>query len=71
MSRLAPAQQTGQKKPRRGRDYVVEELEARRAMLLEMAPATDNPEFVMWKARALEEAARRLLWPHFELSPFV
>lgn len=52
-------------------DFAIEELEFRRDMLLELAPATDNPEYMRWKARACEEAIERLRRPVFLMSPFV
>ncbi len=40
-------------------------------MLAEMAPATDNYEYMMWKVRALERAIAVLQRPQLEVNPFV
>ena len=60
-----------QNERRRALEYAIDELNFRQGLLVEMAPATDNPEYMMWKVRALQLATAALRRPHFEVSPFV
>lgn len=56
---------------RRALAYAIEELNFRREMLAELAPATDNYEYMMWKVAALERAIAELQKPYFEVSPLI
>lgn len=51
--------------------YAVSELHFRRDLLLELAPASENPAFLMWRVRALEAAVAALRRPRFDINPFV
>lgn len=52
-------------------EFAIEELDFRREMLAEMAPATDSYEYMMWKVRALERSIAELRKPYFEVSPLL
>ncbi len=64
----APAPQTER---RRALQFAMSELDTSRELIEEMAPATDNPEYMMWKVRALRFAIATLRKPHFPVSPLI
>jgi len=68
MNHALRAQQTER---RRALLFAMSELDAARVLIEEMAPATDNPEYMLWKARALRFAIATLRKPHFPVSPLI